>query len=273
MLPNARLADTQLPDPPSGAVAFTACHRLFRDFPLAVRRHYAEHRFGSMVLVSRDAGTAQFSVLIMERNDLLVIRPWDRRDWARVEIRPDDPVPAGVCRLIEASVPVPRDGVLLGWTDGRQVQAIVCAYGRLPEPWDDPSAVPGIMVLPPAGGDPGRWPPLSASPGDGAPSRPRAFLEEGRLWEHVARGQVADLSVLVARQAGIAYWVPAALGHAGGCVVVTERLGTADCWLPAGVYADHQALAEGVQVPAARELLALPGVIDLAWGVPAGPAW
>jgi hypothetical protein len=267
VLPNARLADTRPPDAPSGDAPFTACRRLFGDFPLAVRRHYAEHRYGSMVLVSRAAGTASFSVLIMERDDLFVIRPWDRRDWARVEIWPDGPVPGEAGRLIASSVPVPRDGALLGWTDGRQVRAIVCAYGRLPEPWDDPSALPGIMVLPPAGSDPGRWPPLSGDP---------RTLEEGRLWEHLARGQVADLSMLVARQAGIAYWVPAALGPArgaagSGCIVVTERLGTADCWLPAGVYAGHQALAEGVQVPPARELLALPGVTDLAWGAPAAP--
>jgi hypothetical protein len=30
----------------SGATVFTACLRLFHDYPLAVRRHYAEHRYG-----------------------------------------------------------------------------------------------------------------------------------------------------------------------------------------------------------------------------------
>jgi hypothetical protein len=58
--------------------------------------------------------------------------------------------------------------------------------------------------------------------------------------------------------------VPGAFGRLGACAVVTERLGTATCWLPAGVYADHSALREGIAVPTARHLLAMPGVIDLA---------
>jgi hypothetical protein len=227
--------------------------------PLAVRRHYAEFRYGSMVLAGGAGAASQrvaalFSVLIMERDDLFVIRPWDRRDWTRVEIRPGLPVPAAAGRLIGSSVPVPRDGALLGWVDGGQIRAIVVARGRLPEPWDDPSVVPGLAVLPLAGSDPARWPPGS--------------LPEERLWEHAARGQLADVPALIGRRAGYAYWVPEAITRHGGCIVVAERLGTPQCWLAAGVYADHSALREGIQVPPARELLAMPGVADLAHGTP-----
>lgn len=236
-----------------GNSALAACQRLFRDYPLAVRRHYAEFRYGSMVLAARSAGTvsggtATFSVLIKERDDLFVIRPWDRRDWARAEIRPGEQVPAAISRLIAASVPVPRDGSLLGWVAGGQVRAILAAHGRLPEPWDDPFVVPGLTVLPLAGSDPGKWPP---SP-----------LAERQLWEHSGKGQLADVSKMVARRSGYAFWVP------GGHVVVTERMGTAECWLAAGVYAGQRALREGLSVPPARELLASPGVTDLAVGVP-----
>ena len=238
---------------------FGACQRFFQDYPLAVRRHYAEFRYGSMVLASGpDAAdpraAARFSVLIKERDDLFVIRPWDRRDWARVEIRPGSPVPPAVSRLIESSVPAPRDGALLGWVDGGQVRAIIAARGRLPEPWDDPSVVPGLAVLPLAGSDPARWPPGS--------------LLEARLWEHAAHGQLADLPALIGRRAGHAYWVPEAITRHGGCIVVAERLGTPECWLAAGVYADHAALREGIPVPLARHLLAMPGVVDLAHGTP-----
>jgi hypothetical protein len=240
-----------------GDAVFTTCQRLFRDYPLAVRRHYAEFRYGSMVLASRGPGTGppRFTVLIMERDDLFVIRPWDRRDWARVEIRRGGPVAAAVARLIESSAPVPRDGALLGWLDGGMVRAILVAYGRLPEPWDDPSALPGIAVLPPASGDPARWPPLLGS-----------GLEERRLWEHAARGQVADLALLIGRQGGLAFWVPGALGSNWNCIVIPERLGSDGCWLLAGVYANQGALRTGVQVPPPRQLLAMPGVIDLACG-------
>jgi hypothetical protein len=239
--------------------AFAACARLFRDFPLAVRRHYAEHRYGSMVLVNRDAGTARFFVLIMERDEEFVIRPWDRRDWARVVIRPHQPVSGDVRRLIESGTPVPCDGALLGWVAGREVRAVVVVQGRLSEPWEDASAVPEIVVLPRAGTKPDEWPPLTAKP-----------LEDGRLWEYVGRGQLADLTPLVSRRAGRVFLVPAADGRAGRRagprVVVTERLGADGFWLPAGVYADHWTLREGAVVPPAGQLLALPGVVDLARG-------
>lgn len=243
----------------SGDPVFAACLRLFRGYPLAVRRHYAEHRYGSMVLASRATGAPRFFVLIMEWDDLFVLRPWDRRDGARREIGPDSDVPAEVRQVIEGGVPVPRDGALLGWITGRQVQAVLAAHGRLPEPWDDPAAVPGVLVMPRAGSRPAEWPPLTAGP-----------FDDGRLWESVARGQIVDLSPLVTYQAGLVFWVPGAEGaagrHGGARVVVAERLSAGEFWLPAGVYADHRTLREGTPSLTAGQLLALPGVTDLAGG-------
>ena len=241
----------------SGDPAFPACLRLFSRYPLAVRRHYAEHRYGSLVLRVRAAKGARFYVLIMEWDDLFVIRPWDRRDGARVEIRPGEPVSGDVSRMIESAVPVPRDGALLGWLAGHQVQAVLAAYGRLTEPWDDPSAVPGVLVMPHAGCQPAEWPPFAAAP-----------LDDMRLWECLAAGQLADLSPLVGHQPGRVFWVPGPDGHAGrpngARIVVTERLSSEKFWLPAAVYADHWTLREGTQRWTARQLLALPGVTDLA---------
>jgi hypothetical protein len=244
---------------PDGA-AFAVCERLFRDRPMAVRRHYAEFRYGSMVLVCRAAGTVRFSVLVMERDDLFILRPWDRREWPRVEIRPGRPAGDDAFRLIQASVPVPCDGVLLGWVSGGQVRAVLLAHGRLAEPWEDPSTRPGIAVLPLAGSDPSRWPPVL--PGLEAASA----LDEKWLWEQADRGQVADLARLVGRQAGCAFWVPSAATGTAGYVVATERLGTAQCWLPAGVYASYAELARGVPLRPARQLLAQPSLIDLGTG-------
>ena len=243
-----------------GDAAFAACLRLFRQYPLAVRRHYAEHRYGSMVLMTRAAGISRFYVLIMEWDDLFVLRHWDRRNGARVEIGRDEPLPEEVRQVIEAGVPVPRDGALLGWVAGHQVQAVLAGYGRLPEPWDDASVVPGVLVLPHAGSQPAEWPPLAAGP-----------LDDGRLWEYVARGQLTDLAPLVSRQAGRVFLVPGGDGREGRDVratrvVVTERMSDDGFWLPAGVYADHSTLREGTPVLTARQLLALPGVVDLASG-------
>jgi hypothetical protein len=245
----------------SAADAFTACLRLFRRFPLAVRRHYAEHRYGSMVLMNRETGQPRHFVLIMEWDDCFVIRPWDRRDgsFRRTEIRRGEPSPQELLRLVEASVPVPRDGALLGWVVEGGVRAVLAAYGRLPEPWDDSSAVPGVLVLPLVGSKPAHWPPLGADP-----------LESGRLWEYLDRGQLADLGSLVARKTGHVFWVPGAPG--GGRpdvhIVVTELLGTSGLWLPSGVYADHWAVRAGAAVPSPSELLSRPGVVDLARGTP-----
>jgi hypothetical protein len=242
----------------AGEAVFAACLRLFRCYPLAVRRHYAEHRYGSMVLMNREAGTARFAVLIMERDDLFALRPWDRRDWARVEIRPREPVDDSVRRLIGSGVPMLRDGVLLGWVAGQQVRAVLAAHGRLPEPWDDASVIPGTLVLPRVGSQPAERPPLTGNP-----------LEDERLWEYVARGQLADLTPLVSRQAGRVFWVPGVDevgGRRVGRIVVTERLHADDAWLPAGVYADPRALREEAPPLTASQLLALPGVTDLARG-------
>ena len=259
MLAHAQSSDT----------VFTACLRLFRGYPLAVRRHYAERRYGSMVLMSRDGGVARHSVLIMERDDLFTIQPWDRRDWARMEIRPRGPVDAGVRWLIMSSVPVLRDGVLLGWVTGQQVRAVLLAHGRVPEPWDDASVVPEILVMPRAGSQPAERPPLTA-----------VQLDDWSLWQHVEQGQLADLIPMVSREVGRVFWVPGAGGQAdragragradqagqrsGGRIVVTERLHGDDCWLPAGVYADQWTLREEAAPLSASQLLALPGVTDLS---------
>ena len=242
-----------------GDSVFTMCRRLFHGYPAAVRRHYAEHRYGSMVLANRAARTAGFSVLIMEWDDLFVIRPWDRRDWARVEIRPDEPVPDHVRRLIESSVPVPRDGALLGLVADHVVRAMLVAHGRLTEPWDDASAVPGILVLPLVGGQPADRSALTGSPAD-----------YERLWEYLARGKVMDLSALIAHRPGRVFWVPnegeRADQRPSGRIVVTERTGSGGCWLLAGVYAGNSAQRDGMVLPTARHLLARPGVVDVARG-------
>ena len=249
-----------LADAQSRGTVFATCLRLFRNYPMAVRRHYAEHRYGSMVLVNHEGGSARFFVLIMEWDDLFVVRPWDRRDWTRVEIRPDGPVSAEVSRLLADAIPVPRDGVLLGWVADQQIRALVMAHGRLPEPWDDPSAVPDVVVLPLAGTTADQWPALPANP-----------LTDTRLWEYIGRGQLADLGPLITRKSGRVFWVPGtdtgARRWASGRVVVAERMSTAEFWLLAGVYADQWTLNEGLPVPSARQLLSMPGAVDLAQGM------
>jgi hypothetical protein len=99
------------------------------------------------------------------------------------------------------------------------------------------------------------WPPFTAGP-----------LDDGRLWEYIEWGEIVDIGLLVARGEGRAFWVPAPDRRSArhGCVVITDNLVADEYWVPAGVYVDHWTLREGLQAPPASELLALPGVTDLA---------
>ena len=169
----------------SGDTAFAACLRLFRQYPLAVRRHYAEHRYGSMVLLNRAAGAARFYVLIMEWDDLFVLRHWDRRDGARAEIGADAPAAPEIRALIETSVPVPRDGALLGWLAGLQgaggggrLRPAARAVGRRFRRARDPGAAAGRQPargVAAAGGEPARRRPAVGLPRGAAswPTSPR----------------------------------------------------------------------------------------------------
>jgi hypothetical protein len=241
-----------------GATLFTACRQLFDCYPLAVTPSGAGGGNGSMVLLNRAAGPASFFVLTQARDDLFVLRSWNRRDGVHQEIRPEEPAPGRTGQAITTSMPVPHDGALLGWVTGRQVTALLTVHSRAPQTWDDPAQAPEIQVLPMAGtSDPLHWPPFTVSP-----------LDDARLWEYARRGQIVDIAPLVTRRPGQAFWVPSperrSTRHEIGCIVVTGNLPAHGYWLPAGVYLDHWTLREGIPAPPAGRLLTLPAVVDLA---------
>jgi hypothetical protein len=212
-----------------------------------------------MVLMNHAAWPADFLVLTRVRDDLFVIRSWHRYDGVDEEIRPRERVSGVIHRVITGSMPVPRDGALLGWVADRQVTAMLGVHCRQPAARDDLAPVPEILVMPMAGtSELMHWPAFSASP-----------LGDGRLWEYVEGGAIVDIGPLITQRPGRAFWVPSPGGQSGpigrsGCVVVNDNLPADEYWLPAGVYMDHWTLREGFQAPPADRLLALPGVVDLA---------
>ena len=246
-----------LPD----TASFAACEELFRRYPLAVTPHCADDQYRSMVLMNRAAGPTGFFVLTRARDELFVIRSWNRRDGVNQEIRPGEPVSDSICQAVTGSMPVPYDGALLGWVTDSQVTVLLAVHCRQPIPWNAPVpvSVPEIQVMPMAGtSDLLHWPPFTASP-----------LADGRLWQYVERGQIVDITPLIITQsAGRAFWVPCPDRYSTrreiGCVVITGNLPAEEYWLPAGVYLDHWTLREGIQAPPAGRLLTLPGVVDLA---------
>jgi hypothetical protein len=243
-------------DAPSGTTSFEACLRLFERYPLAVTRNIADGGSLSMVLLNRAAGPAVFFVLTQARDDLFVIRSWYRRDGLDQGIRPGEPGPGPILELISGSMPVPRDGALLGWVTDNQVTAVLAVHCRPPEPWDGTVPGPQIRVMPMDGtSELLHWPPFSASP-----------LDEGRFWEYVQRGEIVDIGSLVTRSAGQVFWVPSQdrWSTGPGYIVVMGNLPADEYWLPAGVYLDHWTLREGIEAPPVSWLLTLPGVVDLS---------
>jgi len=238
-----------------GAASFAACLRLFARYPLAVTPHSGMPGGArSMVLLNR----AGFFVLTQIRDDLFVIRPWNRYDGVGREVRPGEPVTGTAGEVISGGMPLPRDGALLGWVSDSQVTAMLAVHCRPPDAWGGTALVPEIHVLPMAGSSElQHWPPFAASP-----------LADGRLWEYVAWGRIVDIVPLVTRSAGLAFWVPSpdrrSVRHGEGVVVVMDNLAADHYWLPAGVYMDHWTLREGIGAPPVGRLLGLPGVVDLA---------
>jgi hypothetical protein len=251
----------------SGAASFAACLRLFRSYPLAVSPWSGDGRHRWIVLrhpgieENRTGGESDFFILSQDQADHFVLRPWSPRGpggssvGAYQEIRPVEPVPAAVHRVIAEGMPVPRDGALLGWVSDRQAIVAFSVYHG--QPGGPCPGGPQIRALPMVGSDPMHWPAFTVSP-----------LNDGRLWDYLDRGELVDLAPVVAETPGCAFWVPsqntrrAAQGH--GCVVVSGNLPAEEFWLPAGVYMDHWMLREGVPAPPARHLLSLPGTTDLA---------
>lgn len=254
----------------SGAASFAACLRLFSSYPIAVARSPADGPEQSMLLRHRAGGSAgcgpSYFVLSQEQASDFLLGPWDGwRGWGCWEgagqpIRPAIAVPAAAHEVIAYGMPIPRDGALLGWVTDRQASAMLSVYHA--------RGGPQVRVLPLAGSDPLDWPPFAASP-----------LDDGQFWEYVARGQLVDLTPLLARHPGRAFWVPsrnrdrAAAAH--GCVVLRESLAADEYWLAGGVYLDHWILREATAVATADYLLSLPGAVDLASRLPAisRPGW
>jgi hypothetical protein len=238
----------------SGAASFAACLRLFRSYPLAVSPCYSGGWYRSIVLRHRTAEGVRFHVLTQDPAEHFTLRPWNPPDGEWREIRPGTPVPVTSHRVITEGMPVPRDGALLGWVSDRQTVVMLSVHHGQPE---TQVCGPQIRALAMVGSEPPRWPPFTASP-----------LDDGRLWEYVARGELVDLAPVVVRGAGGAFWVPSQnrdrAGRGHGCVVVGRSLCSEEYWVPAGIYMDHWMLREGVPTPPASHLLTLPGRTDLA---------
>jgi hypothetical protein len=235
--------------------AITECEQLFGSYPLAVT-YDSTGGSRSMVLMDWTATGGCFFILTQVREGPFVIRPWSRQEVGGV-IRAAEDVEDTIVWMIANAMPIPRDGTLLGWVADRQVTAMLSVHSGHPPDSGAVVPVPEIQVMPMAGTGGLDWPPFTASP-----------VVDGRLWDYVERGQIMDVVPLLTGSAGQAFLVPRPNGlsprRGARCVVVTGDLSAEEYWLAAGVYMDHWLLREGVSAPHARQLLAVPGTVDLA---------
>ena len=209
-----------------------------------------------MILMTEDAGEPKYFVLT-ENGRAFYIRPWNYGAEAIQEIAPGEPVPGPLAGVIAHGMPIPLGCTVLGWAPDHQVTAILAVHGGHTAGTDTAPAVPAIQVMPMSGTVTIDWPPFGAS-----------LLCDGRLWDYLDRGDIVDIAPLLASCPGQAFRTPCPHWHGSSrgaaCVVVTADLIASEYWLPAGVYADHWMLREGIPVPPAGQLLALPGTVDIA---------
>jgi hypothetical protein len=209
-----------------------------------------------MVLMIQAAGEPKFFVLT-EADRAFHIRPWNCGQESIQEVTPGEPVAGTFARVIAHGMPVPRGRAVLGWAPDRQVTAILAVHDGHTAGEGATPAVPAIQVMPMSGTVTIDWPPFGGS-----------LLGDGRLWEYLERGDIVDIAPLLANCPGQAFLAPCPYGHGSprgaACVVVTANLVAREYWLPAGVYTDHWVLREGIPVPPAGQLLALPGTVDMA---------
>jgi hypothetical protein len=239
---------------------FESCSQLFSAYPLAVISRCTAGLFRSMVLMKRTPGAATFFALSQDLDGLFTIRPLRTQNGAPHEIRAGGRVPDEIHEVLAHGVPVPHNSALLGWVIDRQVTALLAVRTRLSALWD----VPEIRVLPMSDTHELDWPPFSANPLLGAnPLHSANPLRDGQLWDYLECGQLVDLAPLLAQHHGNVFWIPTS-NRRMAYVVITGNLSTDDYWLPAGVYVDHWQLREGIPAPSARQLLAVPGAVDLA---------
>lgn len=250
---------THVPSAPTGypcAALFARCEQLFSCYPLAAAPHIDGHGFRSMILMTRAEGKAK-SFVLTEASRAFHIGPLNCGQETVQEITPDEPVAGVFAQAIAHGMPVPRGPAIFGWAPDRQVTAILAVHGGKPAGAGAAPAAPAIQIMPMSGTVTIDWPPFGAG-----------LLGDGRLWDYLERGDIVDIAPLLASRPGQAYRTPCPHGHGSphgaACVVVTANLVAREYWLPAGVYTEHWMLREGIPVPPAAQLLALPGAVDMA---------
>jgi hypothetical protein len=231
---------------------YEVCRDLFAGYPLAVRVDACGARtVRSMVLMHRDGGDARFLVLSDHRGKPgFSVYGWPVGEIVEIGADGGLDVPDTIQMAVRYSVPIPRDGSLFGWSDGRTITALVAVYAT----YTPVSPQPSWTVMPLVGVPQAQWPSFTGE---------RFF--GGWFWEHYQAGNIISLSGLIAATPDTAFWVDTEAVLGSDCCAVARDINDPRGYkLPCGRYVYYEALQTGKPVPPLSALLADAGKTDLA---------
>ncbi|MGH3193479.1 MAG: hypothetical protein ACRDOL_40740 [Streptosporangiaceae bacterium] len=224
---------------------YQQCRGLFSAYPEAV----SSDGPGAMVLIVPGSPGPRFFVLGRLRGRGYQLFPWDGDGETGIEPGTVS-IPQDYAAVLAGGVPVPREGSLYGWADGKSVTALIQMFTQARE--DTP--VPGFAVMPRAGTPEAQWPPFAAEPVFGA-----------WFWDHRRAGRIISLAQTAARTRKQMYWsgmqIPA--GGSGLIAIAARVTGPGRCRLEPGVYAYYQVLRRREPLPSLDVVLADPARLDI----------
>ena len=226
---------------------YATCERLFADYPLAINDN------GAMTLMLDTGRDPEFFILIPWDGDGDLDACFDLIRWrnpdavGRIEAHTGTEDAPDAARILATAVPLPYDGSMFGWLDRGEVTALLPVYAH----YSQKIPVPSWSVCPRVGAP--QWPPFVG-----------ASIAEARFWDHYQAGQIVNLAPLIAETPRSVFWVQAPAPLHGVCVVAHDVTAPQGWVLPQGAYVYSDTLSDGVPVPSLDDLLADPGLTDLA---------
>jgi hypothetical protein len=231
-----------------------ACGRLFDSYPLAAEPLGGTGTAHHMVLMLED----QFFTLtrVIGKNPPLFYwaAPWDEdpSDDVKISAHGTEPgAPRQITEAITRGVPVPRDGSMLGWKNGKTITALIVFYTTATREQPEPA----WSVMPHADITQRQWPPFTGE---------RLFTRS-RFWDHYRAGSIVSLAGLVAASPRVVFWADTQAILGSNCCIAAHDVPAPGGWtLPQGRSAYYEALRAGKPVPPLSVLLADPSATDLA---------
>ncbi len=232
---------------------YEACHKLFSEYPLAVRIVNRSGTVCSMVLMLQTGDDEEFFVLSRDGGggeQSYALWAWPAGEIVDITIESEPSVPPLAVTAVTCGVPIPQDGSLFGWKHRDAVTALIVIYAEYSPDYPEP----GWAVMPLTSTSEELWPPFTGE---------RLFGHWS--WEEYKSGRIVSLDKLIAENPETVYWVDTKNALGSDCCAVARDISSREgVVLQRGRYVYYQALRANDPVPPLTELLTSPGAVDLA---------